>query len=73
MAKKKPKKGAKGKIGATDIPSWVAAVPNAGESGKDFAKRVMDGQYGEGNWSDTGPRSEYSKIKKWANRHFKEP
>jgi hypothetical protein len=73
MAKKKPKKGAKGKAGATDIPSWVNAVPNVGESGKDFARRVMDDRYGKGNWSDTGARSEYNKIKKWADRHFQKP
>ena len=71
MAKKKPKKGAKGKAGATDKPSWVRDVPNAGESGREFARRVMDERYGEGGWSGTGPGSEYSRIKKWADRHFR--
>ena len=72
MAKKKPKPGTGGKIGATDKPSWVKDEPNVGESGKEFAERMMNGKYGEGNWSDRGPRSEFNKIKKWADRHFED-
>lgn len=73
MAKKKPKPGATGKAGATDAPSWAKGeVPFAGESGKDFARRLLDEKYGRGNY-DTGPSSEYNKIKKLADRHFEEP
>ena len=37
---------------ATDIPSWAKGKkPRAGESGKEFAKRVMDERYGKDNYS----------------------
>jgi hypothetical protein len=71
-AKKKPKPGAKGKAGATDKPSWVKEQPNAGESGKDFATRLLDEKNGPGNY-DTGPGSEFNQIKKWVDRHFIDP
>lgn len=58
-----------GKEKASDIPSWAAGQkPRPGESGKDFAKRLLDQQYGEGNWSNTGPGSEYNKLKKNGDR-----
>ncbi len=61
----------KGKEGATDIPSWAkGTVPRIGESGKDYAKRLMDEKYGRGNY-DTGPGSEYNKLKKYGDRHFR--
>ncbi|NET58318.1 MAG: hypothetical protein F6K47_19825 [Symploca sp. SIO2E6] len=70
---KKPKEGLSGKEGATDIPGWVKdegyGFPLAGESGRDFATRVLNGKYGYGNWG-TGPGTEFNKIKKWADRHF---
>jgi hypothetical protein len=72
VAKKKPKPGATGKLGATNIPSWAKGqFPNVGESGRDFAKRLMDDKYGAGNY-DTGPASEFSKLKKYGDRHFQE-
>ena len=59
-----------GKEKANDVPSWAKGnSPYPGESGKDFAKRLMDEKYGEGNY-DTGPGSEYNKIKKWGDRGF---
>ena len=59
-----------GKEGATDIPSWAEGEkPLPGESGKDFAKRLVEGKYGEGNY-DTGPGSEFNKLKKYGDRHF---
>jgi hypothetical protein len=73
MAKKKPRPGARGAAGATDAPSWVKGeAPNVGESGKAFAARMLDAKYGPGNWKK-GPRSEYSQIQKWADRHFEDP
>ncbi len=58
-----------GKDKANDIPSWAAGQkPRLGESGKDFAKRLLDQHYGEGNWSNTGPGSEYNKLKKNGDR-----
>jgi hypothetical protein len=68
--KKKKKKQTKqtGKEGATDIPSWAKGQkPRTGESGKDFAKRLLDEKYGSGQY-DTGPRSEYNRIKKYGDR-----
>jgi hypothetical protein len=57
-----------GKERASDIPSWVKGQkPIEGENGKDFAKRICDEKYGEGNYQ-TGPGSEYNKIKKFGDR-----
>jgi RHS repeat-associated protein len=71
---KTPVSGATGKEAARDVPSWAKGNrPRIGESGKDFAKRMMDEQYGAGEWEGTGPRSEFSKIKKWGDRGFVEP
>lgn len=70
---KVPKPGVSGKEGAKDVPSWTKGErPNVGESGKDFAGRLLDGKYGEGNY-ETGPNSEYNKIKKWGDRSFVDP
>ncbi|WP_128535601.1 hypothetical protein [Mucilaginibacter gilvus] len=61
-----------GKDRSTDIPSWAKAnKPKEGEAGKDFAKRLLDDQYGEGNWSGTGGGSEFSKLKKYGDRFDK--
>ena len=63
---KKSKKSKKEK--STDTPSWSKGqTPNQGESGKDFAKRLMDKRYGSGNYQ-TGPGSEFSKLKKFGDR-----
>ena len=71
---KKPKAGQSGKDGSKDIPDWVRQGgdrPLVGEDGKAFAKRVLDKKYPERNGAhDTGADSEFSKIKKWADRHF---
>jgi len=70
---KRPKKAkTTGKEGAKDCPSWAKqdGGPLHNESGKDYAKRLMDEKYGEGGWADTGPGSEFSQIKKWADRAF---
>lgn len=61
------------KDAATDTPSWSKGekpckVPKF-ESGNDFAKRLMDAKY-PGQKHDTGPTSEYSKIKKFGDRAF---
>ncbi|REK46751.1 MAG: RHS repeat-associated core domain-containing protein [Planctomycetota bacterium] len=73
--KKIRKAGVKGKAGATDIPSWVrrgGEIPNIGEAGRDFAKRLMDEKYGAGNWK-RGAGTEFSEIQKWADRSFQDP
>jgi hypothetical protein len=63
---KKSKKSGKEK--ASDIPSWAEGEkPLPGESGKDFAKRLLDNKFGEGNYP-TGPGSEYNKLKKGGDR-----
>ena len=57
-----------GKEKGNDTPSWSKGKkPKKGESGKDFAKRVMDEKYGKDNY-DRGPNSEYNKLKKYADR-----
>ena len=60
-----------GKEKATDVPSWAKGnKPYVDESGKDFAKRLCDERYGPGNY-ETGPTSDFNKIKKWGDRAFK--
>ena len=72
-ALKVPRPGVSGKEGAKDVPSWAKGQrPRAGESGKDFAERLMDDKYGEGNYKKRGT-GEYSKIKKWGDRAFEDP
>ena len=57
-----------GKDKASDVPSWAAGQkPRPGESGKDFADRLLGDKYGEGNYPK-GPRSEHNKIKKHGDR-----
>jgi hypothetical protein len=64
-----------GAEGAKNAPSWARGMrPRIGESGKDFAKRLLDEKYGPGNWEeDDGPSSEFSQIKKWGDRSFHDP
>ncbi|MBV6419585.1 MAG: hypothetical protein DAHOPDDO_00808 [Ignavibacteriaceae bacterium] len=60
-----------GKEKGSDIPSWAEGTkPLPGESGKEYAKRLCDGKYGPGNY-DTGPGSEYNKLKKYGDRSRK--
>jgi hypothetical protein len=70
---KKPVPGLTGKEAATDIPSWVKSegypTPRLGETGEDYATRILNHKYGEGNWK-RGADTEFSKIQKWADRHF---
>ena len=67
---KKLVSGKTGKEAANDVPSWAKGNrPYTNESGKDFAKRLMDEKYEPGNYK-TGPGSEYNKIKKWGDRGF---
>jgi hypothetical protein len=59
-----PKPGVSRKEGAKDVPSWAKGQrPRVGESRMDFAKRLLDGKYGPGNY-DKGPGSEFSQIQK---------
>jgi hypothetical protein len=70
---KAPISGISGKEGAKNVPSWVRGErPNVGESGKDFADRLLGAKYGIGNFS-TGTRTEHNQIKKWGDRAFKDP
>lgn len=72
-AYKQTKSGLSGKEAASDKPSWASGErPYVGESGKDFATRLLDKRYGKGNY-DKGSNSEYSKIKKWGERAFQDP
>jgi hypothetical protein len=61
-----------GKEAAKNIPSWARGQrPYVGEKGRDFAKRLMDEQYGRGNW--TRRSDEYRKIQKYGDRAFRDP
>lgn len=61
-----------GQEGAKDIPSWArGSRPYVGENGRDFAKRLMDGKYGPGNWNSRDV--EYRRIQKWGDRAFRDP
>jgi hypothetical protein len=70
---KEPIPGLSGKEGAKNPPSWVKnegyGFPRVGEAGEDFATRVLNAKYGQGNWS-RGPGTEFNKIQKWADRNF---
>jgi hypothetical protein len=67
---KKKKPGVSGKEGAKNPPEWAKECrPREGESGKEFAKRIMDEKYGAGKY-DPHRNREFSKIKKWADRAF---
>lgn len=61
-----------GKEGAKDASSWARGQrPYVGESGRDFAKRVMDGKYGPGKWNPKG--AEFRRIQKYGDRSFRDP
>jgi len=65
---KKSKETAKER--ATDIPTWARGEkPKQGESGKEFAERLMNERYGKGNWEKNPQRKkEYSQLKKNGDR-----
>lgn len=65
-----------GKEAAKDTPSWAKGVPRrVGETPRNYAERVLDGRYGRGGWdrSDTGPKSDFNRIKKYGERAFQDP
>ena len=69
----KNKVAPKGGKSKNDIPDFAEGhAPRVGESGKDFSKRLLDRWYGNGKWEGTGPGSEFSKVKKWGDTHFKD-
>ena len=75
--RKVPVSGKSGKEASKEVPSWVkekGEAPYVDEDGKTFSKRVLDEHHGKGQWNkskaDTGPTSDYSKIKKWGDRGF---
>jgi len=72
---KEPIPGLTPKEAATDVPSWARGkVPYVGESGKPFAKRLMDDQHGPGKWEGDPVRErEFRQIQKWGDRHFRDP
>jgi RHS repeat-associated protein len=62
--------GESAKQASKDAPSWAKGKrPYKGESGKDFAKRLLDEKYGKGNW-EKGSNTEHNKIKKYGDRAF---
>jgi hypothetical protein len=71
-AKNKKTTRQSGADGATNIPSWAAnkgVKKQAHEDGKTAAERVMNEQYGKGNWEDNPDRKkEHSELKKYFDR-----
>ena len=68
--------GLSDKEAATDIPSWARnwpdARPGVQESGTTFATRLMNKEYGVGQWPKTVQQSkEFSRLKKFSDRAFK--
>ena len=67
------KRGLSGKEGAKDPPDFAKQFrPFVGESGKEFAKRVLETVRGPIKHK-TGPDSDFNKIQKWADRSFEDP
>jgi hypothetical protein len=67
-----PKKPTKA-YGKTEVPSWVinqGETPYVGETPTQTATRIMNAQYGAGNWPKGGGK-EFNQIEKWASRHFR--
>lgn len=58
---------------ADDAPEWARGYykPRNGESGEEFAGRLLDRKYGKGNWKK-GSDTEFSKLKKYGERCFKD-
>jgi RHS repeat-associated protein len=55
------------------LPSWSRGLaPRVGQSGKNWAKELLDQKYGPGNWKD-GPSSEFNILKKFGDRGFQDP
>jgi RHS repeat-associated protein len=67
---RQPKSNLSGREGSKNIPSWAKGErPLKGENGDAYARRLLDRQYGDGKYS-TKSQSEYSKLKKFADRNF---
>lgn len=64
-----------GKEAADNIPSWAEGARRfVGEAPQDFARRVMDGRWGRGNWQGNKDRQrEFNQIKKFGQRGFEMP
>ena len=62
-----------GKEGTKDIPSWARGkYPYVGETGRQFARRLMDQQYGRGNW-ESNRKDQFNQLKKCGDRSFHDP
>jgi hypothetical protein len=62
--------GSIGGYGKSQVPSWVfneGYAAEAGETPVQAATRIMNEQYGAGNWSK-GPGTEFNQIVKWVSR-----
>ena len=69
MYKKKKSGLRKERSGRRRAQLGTGERPLTSESGRDFARLLLDDKYGAGNYPN-GPGSEFSKIKKWADRAF---
>ncbi len=67
--------GQSGKEAAKGVPSWARGIARrVGETPRQYAKRVMDDQYGAGKWEEDPERQgEFRKIQKHGSRAFRNP
>ncbi|HYF34257.1 MAG TPA: hypothetical protein VD994_03115 [Prosthecobacter sp.] len=66
---KQPKPRIGGKEGSKDIPSWARGRrPQENENGDQYARRLMDEQYGKDKW--TPKDREFRLLKKFGDRSF---
>ena len=64
-----------GKEAADDTPSWARGTPRrVGETPDAYARRVMDGRWGRGNWEKLPDRErDFRQIKKYGSRSWRDP
>ena len=63
-----------GKEAADDVPSWARGFPRrVGETPEDYGTRLVDEQYGRGNWSSSRQQREFNQIKKHGSRAYRDP
>jgi hypothetical protein len=64
-----------GKEAAKERPSWAEGIPRqVGETPDQFARRLMDGQFGRGRWERLPDRlRDFRQLKKFGSRAFQDP
>jgi hypothetical protein len=67
--------GQSGKDAASDVPSFARGQPRSiDETPEEYAGRLMDNEYGRGNWrNDKDREAEFRQIQKYGQRGFRVP